>query len=207
VNESGFVDGKTVAIEYRWANNETDRLPALAAELVRRPVAAILASGGSFPTRAAKAATSTIPIVFTAGTDPVASGLVTSLNRPGGNVTGVNFFVGETWTKLLGLLQQLVPAATVIGVLTNADGPVANTIVKELQTAERSLGLRLRLLGVDTARDIDRVFAGLAQQRVDALMVQGGAFIASHYDQIVSQGHSIRSPRFAVPASSRRPAD
>jgi putative tryptophan/tyrosine transport system substrate-binding protein len=193
VNESGFVEGKTVATEYRWADNETDRLPALAAELVRRRVAAILASGGALPTRAAKAATSSIPIVFTAPNDPVASGLVASLNRPGGNVTGVNFFLGETWTKLLGLLHQVVPAATVIGLMANSNGATIKSIAEELQTAEHGLGLQLRVFGVGNTRDIDEAFDGLVQQGVGALMVQSGPLLSSHYDQIVSQAarHSL----------------
>jgi putative tryptophan/tyrosine transport system substrate-binding protein len=194
VNEAGFIEGKTVAIEYRWADGQFDRLPVLAAELVRRPVAAIMASGGSYPTRAAKAATSTIPIVFTAPTDPAALGLVDSLNRPGGNVTGVNFFLAETRTKLLGLLHELVPAAQKIALLIGTGSAVADSVVKDLQTAAPSLGLQLRVLRPGTDREISDVLAGLAQQRPDALLVQSGPFIASYLGKIATQAVQLSLP-------------
>ena len=153
VEESGFVEGKTVIIEYRWAEGRYDQLPALAAELARRPVAAILASGGVLPTRAAMAATSTIPIVFVHAGDPVAAGLVASLKRPGGNVTGVNFFGIETGAKQLGLLRTLVPTATKIGFFMNPlqDNP---DFLKDVEMGARSLGLMLQVLkSLHRARD------------------------------------------------------
>jgi putative ABC transport system substrate-binding protein len=186
VNETGLVEGRTVAIEFRWAEGRVDRLPALAAELVRRPVAAILASGGTLPTRAAKAATSTLPIVFTTNNDPVAAGLVASLNRPGGNVTGVNSMAGETGAKQLGLLHELVPAAATMGLLVNPKSPAADASVRDLQMAVRSLGLQLRVLRAGTEREIDEVFAGFAQRHPDVLLVQNDPFFGNQRNQIAS---------------------
>jgi putative ABC transport system substrate-binding protein len=190
----GFVEGRNVAIEYRWAEGQYDRLPAMAAELVRRRVTVIMASGGNSGVPAAKAATSTIPIVFTAPGDPTASGLVQSLNHPGGNVTGVNFFLSETWTKLLGLVHELVPAASNIGVLLKSDTQTSAVIAEELPAAERSLGLHLRGLKAGTERDIENVLAELAQQRPDALMVQSGPFMSDYFDRIVAQATRLSLP-------------
>jgi putative ABC transport system substrate-binding protein len=183
LNEIGIVEGKTAAIEYRWAEGRYDRLPALADELVRWPVATILASGGELPTRAAMAATSTIPIVFTYVGDPVAAGLVASLNRPGGNVTGVNFFAAEAVTKQLGLLREVVPAATIIAVLVN---PATDVVSKELQAGAQSAGMQLRVLGVSAQHEIDETFASFAQHRPDALLIQAEPFIVGQYSQIAS---------------------
>lgn len=192
--EAGFVEGKTVTIEYRWAEGRYDRLPALAAELVHRPVAAILASGGGPPTRAAMAATAMIPIVFTAASDPVALGLVASLNRPGGNVTGVNFRTGEARTKLLGLLHEVVPAAKVMGALLNPNSATTDAAVDELEMAARSLGVQLRVLKASTEREIDEAFEGLAQQRPDALLVETEPFLSGRRDQIISQATRLGLP-------------
>jgi putative ABC transport system substrate-binding protein len=197
VSDGGFIEGTTVAIEFRWAEGRSERLPALAAELVRRPVGAIMASGGTGPTNAAKAATSTIPIVFTAPSDPAALGLVASLNRPGGNVTGVNFFLAETRTKLLGLLHELVPAATKIALLIGSGGQVSDTVVKDLQKTAPSLGMQLQVLRADTEEEIDEALAGLTQKRPDALLVQSGPFISSYYDKILSS-----AARLSLPAMS-----
>jgi putative ABC transport system substrate-binding protein len=192
--EMGFVEGKTVAIEYRWAEGQYDRAPLLAAELVHRGVAAIMASGGVSAAPAAKAATATIPIVFTAPSDPVALGLVASLNRPGGNVTGVNFFLGETWTKLMGLLHDVVPAATTVGVLANSMGRTVDTIARELQAVESSLGVQLRLMRAGTEREIEEALASLAQQRLGALMVQSGPFMSNYFDRIISRAERLSLP-------------
>jgi putative ABC transport system substrate-binding protein len=186
VSELGFLEGRDVSFEYRWAEGQYDRLPTLAAELVRRPVAAILASGGNLPTRAAQAASSTIPIVFTINTDPVAAGLVASLNRPGRNVTGVNFFSDDAITKQLGLLHAAVPAAAVAGALLNPTGARFDAVVQELQTATRSLGMDLRVLRASTERDIDEVFASFTRQNVHALIVQSDPFLFSRHDQILA---------------------
>ena len=183
LNEIGIVEGKTAAIEYRWAEGRYDRLPTLADELVRRPVAAILASGGELPTRAAMAATSIIPIVFTYVGDPVAAGLVASLNRPGGNVTGVNFFAAEAVTKQLGLLREVVPAASIIAVLVN---PASDVISKDLQVGTRSVGIQLRVLGAATEYEVEETFASFAQHRPDALLIQAEPFLVGRYSQIAS---------------------
>jgi putative ABC transport system substrate-binding protein len=203
ISEMGFVEGRTVAIEYRWAEGQYDRLPSLAAELVRRPVAVIMASGGSTAARAAKAATTTIPIVFTAPSDPVALGLVASLNRPGGNVTGVNFFLGETRIKLLGLIHELVPKATTIGLLLGVgskDQDVESTVT-EVQTAARWLGVQVRELKVATEGQLNEVFAALARQPVDALIVFFGPVTTSWLNQIASQ-----AARLSIPTISNAPA-
>ncbi len=161
LKEASYVEGQNVAIEYRFAENQYDRLAALAADLVQRHVALIAANG--FAAQAAKAATATIPIVFTAGFDPVEVGLVASLNRPGGNITGVSILDVELGPKRLELLHQLVPTVTNIAVLVNpSDAARAETTVKELQTAAHTLGLQLHTLNASTDRDFDAVFASLA---------------------------------------------
>jgi putative tryptophan/tyrosine transport system substrate-binding protein len=201
LDAGGFVEGKNVAIEYRWAEGQYDRLPAMAAELVRRPVSIIMASGGSFPTHAAMAATATIPIVFTAPSDPAALGLVASLDRPGGNVTGVNFFLGETRTKVVGLLHELVPAATTVGLVLGfgSNAQDVGPIVTEVQTAVRSLGLQVRPFKVATARDVDDMFAAFAQQPVDALMIQSGPLTSSWFKQIAEQAARLSLPTISQP--------
>jgi len=198
VNEAGFVEGQNVAIEYRWAEGDYDRLPELAAGLVRHPVAVILTSGGTRPTLAAKTATSTIPIVFlNGGSDPVAAGLIASFNRPGGNVTGVNFLAGELVTKQLGLLHELMPAASMIAMLVNPNSPAANPEMRDLERAARSLGLQHRVLTASTERGIDEVFASFGQQPVDALLVQTEPFLSGQRDQIAAL-----AARHAIPTIS-----
>jgi putative tryptophan/tyrosine transport system substrate-binding protein len=197
LSEAGFVEGKNVAIEQRWEEGRYDRLSALAADLVRRSVTVILASGGPRPTRAAKSATSTIPIVFWAATDPVATGLVASLNRPGGNVTGAYSLSSELGAKQLGLLRELVPAASIIDLLVNPNTPGAGAVSKDAQIAGHALGLQLRVLNAGSERDLDEVFASLAQQRPDALLVQADAFLLRQDVQILSA-----AARHAIPTMS-----
>ncbi len=178
LQEAGYIEGQNVAIEYRFAENRYDRLPALAADLVGRPVSLIVANGPA--AQAAKAATATIPIVFTAGFDPVGVGLVASLNRPGGNITGVSILDVELGPKRLELLHQLVPTVTNIAVLVNpSDAARAETTVKELQTAAHTLGLRLHTLNASTDRDFDAVFASLAQLQAGGLVIGGEPFFGS----------------------------
>jgi putative ABC transport system substrate-binding protein len=197
LNEAGFIEGRNVTIEQRWEEGGYDRLPALAADLVRRSVTVILASGGPRPTRAAKAATSTIPIVFWAATDPVATGLVASLNRPGGNVTGTYSLSSELGTKQLGLLREMVPAASMIALLVNPNTPGADAVSKDIQVAVRALGLQLRVLSAGSERDLEGVFASLAEQRPDALLVQADAFLFRQDAKILSA-----AVRYAIPTMS-----
>jgi putative ABC transport system substrate-binding protein len=194
LKEAGFVEGENVAIEYRWAENRFDRLPALATELVRRQATVIVATGGSSPALAAKAATTTIPIVFTVPEDPVRLGLVASLARPGGNATGINFFSSELAAKRLGLLRELVPAATRVAVLVNPAN--AESMLGDLETAAHAMGLRIQLVNADTSREIDAAFATFARERPDALFVAGGPFLLSRRVQL-----ALLAARHAVPAS------
>src|SRR5438477_3541937 len=171
LKQFGFVEGQNVAIEYRWAEGQNDRLPALAADLVRRRVAVIVAIGSTGATLAAKAATTTIPIVFNVAADPVQFGLVASFNRPGGNVTGITSMNIELTGKLLQLLHELVPGATRFATLRNPTGPVIQSAIAEAQTAARSLGLQLLVLNASTEGDFEPAFAALVQQQAAALLV------------------------------------
>jgi ABC-type uncharacterized transport system substrate-binding protein len=183
LKEAGYSEGQDVAIEYRSAKNQYDRLPALAADLVRRQVAVIAANG--FAAQTAKAATATIPIVFTAGFDPVEVGLVASLNQPGGNITGVSILDVELGPKRLELLHELVPTANIIAVLVNPTDPArAETISRDLQAAARTLGLQLHVLQASTDRDFDTVFASLVQLRVGGLVIGGEPFFNSRSEQL-----------------------
>jgi putative ABC transport system substrate-binding protein len=186
LNETGHVDGQTVAIEYRWAEANYDRLTALSAELVRRPVAVIFASGGVLTAHAAKAATATIPIVYTGGGDPVKLGLVPSLNRPSGNITGVNFLANELGAKRLELLQQVVPKATLIGFLVNPLGRNAEFETSDMQEAARALGRQVVVLRASIAGDLETAFTTLAQRRAGALVVAGDPFFDTQRNQIVA---------------------
>jgi putative ABC transport system substrate-binding protein len=172
LKDSGYVEGENVTIEYRWADNQTDRLPALAAELVRRRVAVIV--GNTLSAFAAKAATTTTPIVFIVAEDPVRLGLVASLARPGGNLTGVNFFGGELVAKRLELLRELVPGATRVAVLVNPAGPDAETTLKDVEPAARAVGLQIPVFNASTSREINAAFATFVRERPDALFVGGG---------------------------------
>jgi putative ABC transport system substrate-binding protein len=194
LGETGYVDGRNVAIEYRWAEDQIDRLPALAADLVRRQVTVIYASGGSSPALAAKAATTTIPIVFRIGADPVEVGLVASLNRPGGNVTGVSLLNVEVGPKRLELIHELVPRAA-IALLVNPTEPLAETQLKDARAAAGTLGLQLHVLYASTEREFDAVFATLAQLRAGGLAIGAGPSLARRIEQLAAL-----TVRHAVPA-------
>jgi putative ABC transport system substrate-binding protein len=174
LNETGYVEGQNVAVEYHWLGVQRDRLPALLADLVRRQVA-LIATPGNVPAIAAKAATATIPIVFGVGDDPVRLGLVASLARPGGNATGINFFVTEVAAKRLRLLHDLLPKAVRIAVLLNPAND-AETTLREVQEAAHTIGLQIQVLNARTIGEIDAAFATLAHERPDALFVAGDAF-------------------------------
>jgi putative ABC transport system substrate-binding protein len=185
LKDSGYVERENVAIEYRWAENQLDRLPALAAELVRRQVAVIVASGGIAPALAAKAATTTIPIVFLAAEDPVRLGLVASLARPGGNLTGINIFTGELTAKRLQLLREMVPGAARIVVLVNpANATTTETTLRDVQPAARAMGLQIQVLNASTNREIDAAFATFVRERPDAVFVGIDPFLISRRVQL-----------------------
>jgi putative ABC transport system substrate-binding protein len=185
LKETGYVVGQNVAIEYRWAENQFDRLPLLAADLVRRRVALILASGTP-ATLAAKAASTTIPIVFTTGGDPVALGLVASLNRPGTNLTGTAVLTAELGPKRLQLLHELIPNAAAFGVLVDPAYPVTPSIIADLQAAARTLGLQLVIVNAGTDRDLELAFAAFSQQRVGAVLVSNSNFFNRHTEQLAA---------------------
>jgi len=193
LKQAGFVEGQNVAIEFRWADGHKDRLPTLAAELIRRPVAVIF--GNTPSALAAKAATTTTPIVFATGTDPVKVGLVTRLNRPGGNITGVVFFTAALGAKRLDLLRQFVPAATTIGMLVNPNSPNTEAERRDVQAAAKAIGQRLIVLDVSSDRDIDKAVATLVQRGSGALFVGAGAFLASRRKRLVAL-----AARHAIPA-------
>jgi putative ABC transport system substrate-binding protein len=194
LSETGYAEGRNVAIEYRYADGQYDRLPALAADLVDRRVAAIVATAGTPTIRAAKAATSTIPIVFVIGGDPVTFGLVASLNRPGGNITGVTLIAAETVAKRLGLLLELVPTAAAIGVLANLTNPISKPQVTELETATGALGRRIHVLNASTESDFEPAFAAVAQQRIDALLIAADPFFDDRRAQLVALAARDRVP-------------
>jgi len=186
LGEAGHVDGRNVAIEYRFAENRLDRLPALAADLVSRKVNVIVATGGGASILAAVAATRTIPIVFTTGGDPVQLGYVASLNRPGGNVTGVSWFHSLVAGKGLGLLHELVPKAALVALLANPKLPETARMQSDAQEAARVLGLELLVLNASTASEIDAAFATMRQRRVGALLAGADPFFSSQRQQIVA---------------------
>jgi putative ABC transport system substrate-binding protein len=186
LSEAGYVEGQNVAIEYRWAEGQNDRLPGLAAELVRRRVAVIVTPGSTAATLAAKAATATIPIVFIMGADPVKIGLVASLNRPGGNATGINDFGVEIGAKRLGLLHELLPGATRFGVLVNPDNPfVTESFVAEMQSAASAIGWQMEIVAAKANSDIDTAFAALVKKRTDALLISPDALFVARRVQVV----------------------
>jgi putative ABC transport system substrate-binding protein len=194
LKEAGFVEGQNVAIEYRYADNQPDRLPSLATDLIRRPVAAIVANTSA--ARAAKAATPAVPIVFVTGSDPIRDGLVTSLNRPGGNVTGVVFITSDLGAKRLELLKQLVPKATTVAMLVYPDTPETEAERRDVHAAARAIGLQLIALDVRSVRDIETALATLVQRGAGALHVGTGPFFASNRERIVAL-----ATRHALPAS------
>jgi putative ABC transport system substrate-binding protein len=185
LSEVGYVEGHNVAIEYRWANNEIDRLPDMADDLVRRRVA-VIATRGNGAAIAAKATTSTIPVVFSIGGDPVKLGLVASLNRPGGNMTGVSFLATGTVAKMLEMLHETVSATTVIGALVNPGNPQAAADTREAEEAARILGLQLHVLNASNERAIDSAFAALIQRRAGALLIEGDPLFQARMKQLVA---------------------
>ena len=187
LKETGYVEGQNVMVEYHWLEGQYDRLPALVADLVRRQVA-VIATPGNVPSLAAKAATATIPIVFGVGDDPVQQGLVASLARPGGNVTGINFFSTEVTAKRLRLLHDLVPKAVRIAVLLNpANAEIAETTLRDVKEAAPTIGLQIQMtLNASTIGEIDAAFATLARERPDALFVAGDAFFVSQREQLAA---------------------
>ena len=178
LSEIGFIEGRNVAIEFRGANNDYNRLPELAADLVRRRVAVICASGGAVSALAAKAATASIPIVFAMGADPVTSGLVASLNRPGGNVTGIAFLSTELGPKRLGFLKELVPGATRYAALVNPNNPATESVIAELRAAAAVIGKQIEVFTAGNIREIDTAFADLVRSGADALVVGGSSLFA-----------------------------
>ena len=192
LREAGYAEGENVAIEYRWAENDADRLPALAAELVRRQVS-LIAAAGNASSLAAKAATSTIPIVFAVSEDPIKMGLVASLARPGGNVTGVNFYAGELSAKRLELMRQLVPSAARIAVLVNPAAPIAATTTRDVEAAAGGMGLHAKVFNVSSSGEINAAFASFVRERPDALFVSGGFLFNSRRVQLalLAAQHSI----------------
>jgi len=196
LKDSGYVERENVAIEYRWAENQLDRLPELAAELVRRQVA-VIAAPTTYPVLAAKAATTTIPIVFIAPEDPVRLGLVASLARPGGNLTGINLFSGELAAKRLEFLREMVPGAARIAVLVNpANAMTTETTLRDVQSAAGSMGLQIQVLNASTIREINAAFATLVRERPDAVFVGLDVFLNSRRAQLVNL-----ASRHAVPAT------
>jgi len=193
LREPGYVEGQNVAIEYRWAQDQADRLPDLAADLVRRQVTVIAAHDTSSAV-VAKAATTTIPTVFASGGDPVKLGLVASLNRPGGNVTGVSFVTAELGAKLLGLLHELQPGAVRVGVLVDPNFALTQSFVSDVQAAALSLGKQIEVLEAPTGRDIDTAFARLAQKPIDALLVGPGPLLNNRRVQVTTLAAYHRAP-------------
>jgi putative tryptophan/tyrosine transport system substrate-binding protein len=198
--ETGFVEGQNVAIEYRWAEGQYERMAQLADDLVRRRVAVIAVPGSPPGARAAKAATSTIPIVFSVGDDPVRSGLVTSISRPGGNATGINFLTGEVVAKRLALLHELLPGAVRVAAFINpADASRAEVLREEVEVAARTVGMQLQILNPTTNREIDAAFGALVRERADALFVGPDAFYNSRRVQLANMAaRHVLPTAFAV---------
>jgi putative ABC transport system substrate-binding protein len=195
LNDTGFFEGRNITLDYRWADGQYDRLAALATDLVRRQVAVIVAPGGEISALAAKTATASIPIVFLVGSDPVRSGLVPSLNRPGGNITGVSSFIFDLEPKRLGLMRELRPNAATIAVLVNPNSPNAEMQVNDIQIAARNVGQQVDILNASTIREIDAAFARIAQMRVDALLVAADPVFFNRASQLV-----VLATRHAIPA-------
>jgi putative ABC transport system substrate-binding protein len=195
LSETGHVESQNVTVEYYWLDGRFDRLPSLMANLVRRRVAVIATPGQTAAAQAAKAATTTIPIVFGVGEDPVKLGLVSSLARPGGNVTGINYFVQEVLAKRLGLLHELVPNAVRITVLVNpANAPVAEVILRDVPEAARGLGVQIRVLNASTSREIEAAFATIERDQADALFIAPDGFFTGRTSQFVTLASRDRIP-------------
>jgi putative ABC transport system substrate-binding protein len=205
LKEVGFIEGQNFTIEYRWADGQYDRLPALAADLVRRQVAVIAVGGGGITALAAKNATSTIPIVFAFGSDPVKLGLVASLNRPGGNITGASNLAVALGQKRLELLRDLLPKAVAIGFLVNPGSPNVAFDLSDMHTAARTLGQQVTIVNASTEQEIDTAFVTLVQQRVAACVIQPEPFLFSRRDQLIALAsrHAIPTVYFdrAFPAA------
>jgi putative ABC transport system substrate-binding protein len=195
LNQSGYVEGKNVRVEYRWAEGQYDRLPALVADLVRQQVSVIVSGGGAPAVLAAKAATTTIPIVFSLGADPIRLGVVASLNRPGGNITGVYQFTSGLEAKRLGLLHEMVPNGTRVAALINSNFSDAENQLRDLQQAAARLGLQLIVVRANAESEFDAAFSTLGGQRADALLVCGSPFFNTRREQLV-----VLAARHAVPA-------
>jgi putative tryptophan/tyrosine transport system substrate-binding protein len=185
LNESGYIEGRNVTVEFRWADGRYDRLADLAADLIRRKVAVIF-GGGPPAALAAKTATTTIPIVFTSGDDPVKSGLVMSLNRPGGNITGVSVFTGQLGAKQLGLLREVVPNASMVAILVNPNNPLTESVTKDVQHAAATTGHRIRVVNASSESDFGPAFATMAELRAGALIVGGDPFFFSRSHQLAA---------------------
>jgi putative ABC transport system substrate-binding protein len=195
LSDTGYIEGQNVSVEYHWLEGRYDRLPALMADLVRRQVAVIATPGGSLAALAAKAATATIPIVFGVAENPVSIGLVANLARPGGNATGINFFLGEVVAKRLGLLHELVPKAVRIGVLVNpANGLTAEATLRDIPEAARTLGLQVQVLKASTGPEIDAGFSAMVRDRADALFIAPDAFFVSRRVQFATLAARDRVP-------------
>jgi putative tryptophan/tyrosine transport system substrate-binding protein len=194
LKDNGYVVGQNVEIEYSWAAGQGDRLPTLATNLVRRPVAVLVATGGEQAALAAKAATSTIPIVFSIGSDPVSLGLVRAYNRPGGNITGVNVLTGGLETKRLGLLHDLSPEAATVGVLADLQFPTTSSQLNEVRQAAGVIGLKVQVLGATTGNEIETAFASLAANGIRALTVLSNPGFSAHRDKLVALSARYRVP-------------
>jgi putative ABC transport system substrate-binding protein len=195
LSDTGYIEGQNVSVEYHWLEGRYDRLPALMADLVRRQVAVIATPGGSLAALAAKAATATIPIVFGVAENPVSIGLVANLARPGGNATGINFFLGEVVAKRLGLLHELVPKAVRLGVLVNpANGLTAEATLRDIPEAARTLGLQVQVLKASTGPEIDAGFSAMVRDRADALFIAPDAFFVSRRVQFATLAARDRVP-------------
>ena len=198
LKEIGYIEGQNVAIEYRWAEGQYDRLPALAADLVSRRVAVIVTGGGAPPALAAKAATSTIPIVFHMGADPVQLGLVASLNRPGGNITGATFLGVALDAKRLQLLRQLLPSARLIALLVNPTNPQTEAQSQELQAAAQAIGQQILVVNANTGSEIEAIFAGLIDKQVGGLLIGADTFLFTRAAQIAAL-----ALRYAIPSATQ----
>jgi putative ABC transport system substrate-binding protein len=194
LKDTGYSEGENIAIDYRWAENRLERLPALAGDLVRKQVAVIVATGGSVSALAAKAATTTIPVVFNVGDDPVKLGLVPSLSRPGGNLTGVNFFTVELAAKRLELLIELVPRATRVAVLVNPAVAAGEATVRDVQVAARAMGLQIRVVDASSSNEIIAAFGTFARERPDALLVDPGPPFTGRRAQLVQLAAYYKIP-------------
>jgi putative ABC transport system substrate-binding protein len=197
LKDLGFVEGENVQIEYRWAEDQADRVPGLAAELVRRQVAVIAAVGGDSSALAAKAATTTVPVVFAVGGDPVKLNLVTSLARPGGNLTGINFLISELAAKRLELLHELVPGAIRVAVMVNPANPtLMEAALRDVEPAARAMGLQIQIVRASSSREIDAAFEALARERPDSLFVGGDPLFSSRRMQL-----ALLAARDRIPAT------